>query len=249
MSCETITLELSGKLTIAQTGDSALPSVAVTTYYDRLRDASRSHDDLDHGGEHRKRDDYPGSSHEFQAETDRKGRLPAHGGADFGLLILRLGLGGLFLLHGAQKLFGLPGGLGHQGFAQMLQQMGFQQSSVLAQVAGGTEFGAGVLLVLGLFTPLGAAGVLGEMVIVVLLKSGHGLFASQGGFELEGVLVVAALGLMFTGPGRIALDNNRAWYRHPLITGVICLMIALGAAAAVLLGFNPEWIHTLHGVN
>ena len=165
------------------------------------------------------------------------------------MLILRLGLGALFLAHGAHKLFGSLGGPGPEGFAQMLQQMGFQQSSILALVAGGTEAGAGVLLVFGLFTPLGAAGVLGEMVIVVLLKAHHGLFASQGGFELEAVLGVAALGLMFTGPGRIALDNNRVWYRHPFIIGFICLVIAFGAAAAVLLGFNPGWFHTLQGKN
>lgn len=232
-------------MTIARTGESPLPSVIVTTYYDRLGDAGEKLDDLDLGGEHRKPDDYPGYSREFEAGAGGKGKLASHGGADFGLLILRLGLGGIFLLHGAQKLFGLPGGPAHQGLAQMLQQMGFQQSSVLALVAGGTEFGAGVLLVLGLFTPLGAAGVLGEMVIVVLLNSRHGLFASQGGFELEAMLGVAALALMFTGPGRIALDNNRVWYRHPLITGFVCLLIALGAAAAVLLGFNPEWIRTL----
>jgi putative oxidoreductase len=221
--------------------------VIVTSYYDRLSDAGAKLDDHDHGGEHREPDDLPGSSDEYEAATGRKGKLPSHGGADFGLLILRLGLGGVFLLQGAQKLFGLSGGPGHQDFAQMLQEVGFQQSSVLALVAGGTEFGAGVLLVLGLFTPLGAAGVLSEMVIVVLLNSRHGLFASQGGVELEAALGVVALGLMFTGPGRIALDNSRVWYRHPLITGFICLLLALGVTVVVLLGFNPEWIHTVQG--
>lgn len=220
--------------------------MTVTTHYDRLSDAGEKPDDHDHGGEHRKPDDLPGPSHEDESATGRKRKLPTHGGADFGLLILRLGLGSVFLLQGAQKLFGIPGGPGHQDFAQMLQDVGFQQSSVLALVAGGTEFGAGVLLLLGLFTPLGAAGVLSEMVIIVLLNSRHGLFASAGA-ELEAALGVVALGLMFTGPGRIALDNNRVWYRHPLITGFVCLLIALGAAVVVLLGFNPEWIHTLQG--
>ena len=38
---------------------------------------------------------------------------------------------------------------------------------------------------------------------------------------------------MLTGPGRIALDNGRAWHRRPASWGVLCLVI--GVAAAVLI--------------
>lgn len=156
-------------------------------------------------------------------------------GADLGLLILRWSLGGLFLVHGAQKLFGVLGGPGSEGFAQMLQKMGYQQSPVLALVTGGTELGAGALLVLGLFTPLAAAGVLGVMANVVMLKLNKGFFVQQGGFEYEAMLGAMALGLMFTGPGRVALDFGRAWFRRPVLSGFISLLIAAGASAAVLI--------------
>ncbi|MCI2423328.1 DoxX family protein [Saccharopolyspora sp. K220] len=159
-------------------------------------------------------------------------------GTDIGLLILRLALGGIFLAHGAQKLFGALGGPGPDGFAEVLGDMGFQQNAMLALVTGGTELGAGALLVLGLFTPLAAAGVVGVMANAVFVKLGAGFFAASGGFELEATLGVLGLGLMFTGPGRVALDYGRVWFRRPLVFGFISLIIALAAAAAVLLLFH-----------
>ena len=156
-------------------------------------------------------------------------------GADLGLLVLRFALGGLFLVHGAQKLFGAFGGPGPEGFAQALTKMGFQQSATLSLVTGGTELGAGALLVLGLFTPLAAAGILGVMANAVALKLGGSFFNTDGGYEFEAVLGAMALGLMFTGPGRVALDYGRVWFRRPLIFGFISLLIAAGASAAVFL--------------
>ncbi|CAM05335.1 DoxX family protein [Saccharopolyspora erythraea] len=158
-----------------------------------------------------------------------------HAGADLGLLVMRLVLGGIFAAHGAQKLFGALGGPGPEGFAQALTGMGFQQAATLSLVTGGTELGAGALLVLGLFTPLAAAGIVGVMANAVALKFGSGFFASGGGVEFEVTLGAMALGLMFTGPGRVALDYGRVWFRRPLIFGFISLVIAAGASAAVLL--------------
>lgn len=174
-------------------------------------------------------------SNDYYDELGREGkRLVWNAGTDLGLLILRLSLGGLFIAHGAQKLFGVLGGPGPDGFAQALSKMGFQQSATLSLVTGGTELGGGALLVLGLFTPLAAAGILGVMANAIFLNFGSGFFAAQGGIEFEAVLAALALGLMFTGPGRVALDNGRSWFRHPLASGFIALVIAAGASAAVI---------------
>lgn len=157
-----------------------------------------------------------------------------HGAADLGLLIIRLFLGGTFIAHGAQKLFGAFGGPGVDGFARGLEQMGFRQAGILSWVTGVTEFGGGLLLVLGLFTPLAAAGLVGVMSNAVFLEFGSGFFAMNGGFELPATLGAVALGLMFTGPGRAALDNGRAWFRRPGTMGFISLLIAAAASAGVL---------------
>jgi putative oxidoreductase len=174
-------------------------------------------------------------SEDFYDELGRDGKpFGWNAGADLGLLILRLLLGGVFLAHGAQKLFGVLGGPGPDGFAAMLTKMGFQQSGALSLVTGGTELGAGALLVFGLFTPLAAAGIVGVMANVVMLGLPSGFFAPSG-IEFPLTLGVVALGLMFTGPGRVALDYGRSWFRRPLISGFVCLLIAAGSSAAVFL--------------
>lgn len=159
------------------------------------------------------------------------------GSADLGLLVLRLALGGAFVAHGLQKVFGLFGGPGIDGFERYLQAAGFREARILAWVTGVTELAGGGLLVLGLFTPLAAAGVLGVMANVVALKFRGGFFAPNG-VELEVAYAAMAFGLLFAGPGRAALDYNRGWFRHPLVAGFLCLLLAAGATTATLYVFR-----------
>lgn len=158
-------------------------------------------------------------------------------GPDLGLLGMRAVLGGIFVLHGLQKVFGLFGGPGINGFAQSLEKMGYRESVVLAWVTGITELAGGSLLVLGLFTPLAAAGLLGVMANVIALKYKGGFFGPNG-VELELALAGMAFAALFAGPGRAALDYNRSWFRHPLLSGFLCLVLAAGATAATLYVFR-----------
>ncbi len=160
--------------------------------------------------------------------------LAWNGGTDVGLLLLRFAVGGTFFAHGMQKVFGLWGGPGISGFAQVLDGFGFTQTATLAWVTGLTELVAGAFVVLGVLTPLAAAGLLGIMINVVLLSGGNGFFAGPaGGVELEVVLGLAAAAIVLTGPGRIALDNGRTWHRRPAPWGVLGLVIGVAAAVAV----------------
>jgi putative oxidoreductase len=176
---------------------------------------------------------------ELDATDTKPTRRPLmwNAGTDVGLLLLRFGVGGTFLAHGLQKVFGLWGGPGIGGFTQFLQSLGFQQAGTLAWVTGIGELVGGAFVMLGAVTPLAAAGLLAIMINVVLLKLGNGFFiagsAGTGGFELEAVLGLAAAALVLTGPGRIALDNGRAWHRRPASWGVLCLVI--GVASAILI--------------
>jgi putative oxidoreductase len=162
--------------------------------------------------------------------------LAWNGGTDIGLLLLRLGIGGVVFAHGAQKVFGLWGGTGIAGFATNLEGLGYQQATTLSWLTGVTELIAGAFLVLGLLTPLAAAAVLAIMINAVLLKLGNGFFVTgpkgSDAIELSLVLGLGAACLVLTGPGRIALDNGRAWHRRPASWGVLALVI--GVAAAVL---------------
>lgn len=103
------------------------------------------------------------------------------------MLILRIVLGGTFVAHGSQKLFVAFGGPGLSGFADALAGYGYRAPGVLSVVTAVTEVVGGGLVVLGLFTPLAAAGLVGIMVNAVWLSIGNGFFVSPdnpGGAEV-----------------------------------------------------------------
>jgi putative oxidoreductase len=154
-----------------------------------------------------------------------------HGGADLGLLALRLMLGGLVGVHGAQRVFGWFGGHGLGDFAKSLQQAGFRYTDILAPALGYAEFGGAVLLVLGLFTPLAAAAVLAVVGNTIILQWNGGLSA----YELAAALSGAAFAVLFAGPGRISLDRPTHWYRHALGYGTSLFSLAVIVVAALQL--------------
>ncbi|SFT95121.1 putative oxidoreductase [Actinopolyspora lacussalsi subsp. righensis] len=170
--------------------------------------------------------------------ADSVNRRRWNGGADFALLVLRLALGVVFITRGARKLFGVLGGQGPEGTADMLSDMGFREPQLLATVTGGVEFGAGILLLLGLFTPLAAAGLLGVMLNAVVVQRSSGFFLEDGGVEYPALLGVVALALLFAGPGRVAADNGRFWFRRPVASGFVGLLLAVAAAAVVFFVFR-----------
>ncbi len=163
--------------------------------------------------------------------------LAWNGGTDVGLLLLRFAVGGVLFAHGAQKVFGLWGGTGIAEFARMLQGYGYQQSVTLSWVTGVAELVGGAFVVLGVLTPLAAAGLLAIMINAVLVKLNNGFFitsaAGSDAIEFDVVLGLASAALVFTGPGRIALDNGRPWHRRPASWGVLSLVIGIAAAVLV----------------
>lgn len=172
------------------------------------------------------------------AGSTRPQRRPLtwNSGTDVGLLLLRFGVGGVLFAHGAQKVFGLWGGPGITEFARSLAALGYQQATTLSWVTGVGELVLGACVVLGVLTPLAAAGLLAIMINAVLVKVGNGFFvtghAGGNAVELSLVLGLGSACLVFTGPGRIALDNGRTWHRRPGSWGVLALV--LGIAVAVL---------------
>src|SRR5690349_2352743 len=101
---------------------------------------------------------------------------------DFGLLLLRLTVGLTLAAHGAQKL-GWFGGPGLAAVGQMFEALGFHPGRRQALVASLVEIGGGLLIALGLLTPLGAALVLSVMLVAALsVHVKNGFFVSGGGF-------------------------------------------------------------------
>jgi putative oxidoreductase len=169
-------------------------------------------------------------------EPEKKG-VQWHGGLDFGLLVLRLALGGLFVTHGLDKLFGwFTDSGGMDNTEQLLVGFQFTEPRILAWVLAVSETAGGALLILGLFTPVGAAMILGVMANVIAVKSDWNLFL--GDVELEGMYAAVAFALLFTGPGRVAIDRNTHWARKPGLYAFVFILIAAGATAVTLLVFR-----------
>lgn len=180
-----------------------------------------------------------GSEPPVKASGARSDRRPVawNGGADVGLLILRFAVGGLFFAHGAQKVFGMWGGQGVSRTAENLAGYGFvAQAGSLSWALGAVELVAGAFLVLGLLTPLVAGALLSVKIVAIVVKWGTvPLYAAVAPDALEPdvLLGAGAAALLFTGAGRIALDNGRTWQRRPLPYAGLCLIITLAAAGAV----------------
>ncbi|MEZ3178133.1 DoxX family membrane protein [Streptomyces pimonensis] len=136
---------------------------------------------------------------------------------DLGLLLLRLGTGGVLAAHGAQKLFGWFGGGGLEGTGQFMESIGYAPGRASATAAGLAEAGGGVLLALGLATPAAGAAAAGAMAGASAVHTPNGFFNQEGGFEYAASLGLTAAGLAVTGPGRLSLDHalghavNRNW--------------------------------------
>ena len=163
-----------------------------------------------------------------------------HGGADFGLLILRIVLGATLGAHGLQKVFGLFGGPGIAEFARILGDQGYtSQTTVLAWVGGITEIAGGAMMILGLFTPVAAGALLAISANAVYLTHTEGFFLKGGqGFEYYAVLAGVALALLFTGPGRVAIDVNTPWRRRPVPFGIVFLILAAAAVVVLATAFR-----------
>ncbi len=152
---------------------------------------------------------------------------------EFGLLILRLLVGLTIAGHGAQKLFGWFGGYGLEGTGGWLESLGFKPGKAHATLTGLSEFGGGLLIALGLLTPLGAAAIVGVMIVAIATVHWEkGFFNTAGGYELNLLLIGAATAVTLTGPGRISIDNMIGWDLAGSIWGSAAL--TAGALTAIL---------------
>ncbi|MEU1018900.1 DoxX family protein [Streptomyces sp. NPDC005900] len=155
---------------------------------------------------------------------------------DLGLLLLRVGTGGVLAAHGAQKLFGWFGGGGLEGTGAWMESIGYAPGKANATVAGLAEAGGGTLLALGLATPAAGSAAAGAMAGAAAVHTPHGFFSQGGGYEYPAFLGLVAAALAVTGPGRYSLDHalghslNRAWMVPAALAGTaVGVLATLGA--------------------
>jgi putative oxidoreductase len=124
---------------------------------------------------------------------------------DLGLLILRLGLGTMFIAHGGPKLMGGPemwrglgGAMGNLGVTTAPAFWGF--------MAGFAEAGGGVCLILGLFVRPACMLLLTTMLVAAKhhFTKGDGLMGAAHAIESA----VVFLSLILIGPGKYSIDGE-----------------------------------------
>ncbi|HET9104500.1 MAG TPA: DoxX family protein [Solirubrobacteraceae bacterium] len=156
---------------------------------------------------------------------------------------MRLAVGGFFVGHGTQKLFGWFGGGGLEQTAQMFENgLGLRPGRRHALAAGVAEAGGGALLVLGAATPISAAMITATMITAVhRVHLSKGPWITNGGYEYNVVLIAAVLALAETGPGSPSVDSARGSKAYG--PGYAALALALGilgaAGAHAVAGMTP----------
>lgn len=172
--------------------------------------------------------------------------MTAYDRRDLGLLLLRLGTGGVLAAHGAQKLLGWFGGGGLEGTGQFMESVGYAPGRASAAAAGLAEAGGGTLLALGLATPAAGAAAAGAMAGASAVHAPNGFFNAGGGYEYAATLGLTAAGLAVTGPGRLSLDHalghtvNRGWM-------VPVALAVTGLATAAVVGMRGRRLREKEG--
>lgn len=121
----------------------------------------------------------------------------------FGLTVLRIVVGIVFLMHGQQKVFHF----GFHGVSGMLGSLGIPLPAAAAAVLMTVEFVGGITLILGLATRVTAVLLAIDMLVAILkVHLPHGFFSPMG-FEFPLVLLSALICLALMGPGAASVDG------------------------------------------
>ncbi|SDM93308.1 DoxX family protein [Allokutzneria albata] len=159
---------------------------------------------------------------------------------DVAVLTLRVVVGVFLALQGEQKLFNWFGGGGLEGTAAFFASTGYAPAYPLAVVAGLTELLGGLLLAVGLLTPLASAALVGVMTnAVAVTLTSVGFWSKDGGAEYPIVVALIAVCVAAIGPGKYSLDRSRPWAAGGTRPALVALVLGVVSAAAVLVFTGP----------
>jgi putative oxidoreductase len=151
---------------------------------------------------------------------------------DLAFLILRIGVGLTFAAHGAQKAFGWWGGPGPAGWSGAMVKMGFTPAGLFAALSTGLELIGGLFLAAGLLTPLVAAALVAQSIVIVArVHWANGFFSTRGGIEFPLALGVVCAAICLAGPGELSVDAAGGF---GITGGVRVIVLLLGIAAGLI---------------
>lgn len=122
---------------------------------------------------------------------------------ELGILLLRLGIGLMFVYHGWPKISGGTETWVKLGAAMKFMGIGFAPA-FWGFMSAAAEFFGGILIALGLLTRPVAMIMAFNMVVAVVLKFSTG--AGMGGASQAIEVGIVFLSLILIGPGRYSVD-------------------------------------------
>jgi putative oxidoreductase len=132
------------------------------------------------------------------------------------LLVMRVVLGWIFMYHGAGKLFNFKHQGGISGTTLFFHSQGIPAAHLMAYVVGSTEFFGGLLVLLGIATPLVGLALAGDMVVAMISTTWAGGMVPKAiphspivadGFEIDLALLALSLAVAALGAGRFSGDS------------------------------------------
>lgn len=128
--------------------------------------------------------------------------------AGYGLTIVRILVGIIFIAHGSQKLFGAFGGYGLEGTGQYMASLGLNPGYLMALLSGSAEFFGGLGLVIGLLArPAAVVLALTLVVAIFSVHISHGLFMANNGYEFALALLGGVVAVLIEGAGKVSVDR------------------------------------------
>ena len=131
--------------------------------------------------------------------------------AQYGITLMRVMVGIIFVMHGGMKLFGM----GFEGVAGFFGSLGIPFPYANAVFVTLLELVGGAMLVAGLFTRYVAPLLAATMVVAIATVHGSKGFFLPDGYEFALLLLVSNAALFLTGSGALALDNVIGRERRP----------------------------------
>ena len=154
---------------------------------------------------------------------------------NIGRVLARLTIGGLFVGHGTQKLFGWFEGPGIEGTAGMMDKLEMHPPRENALAVGIAETSGGALLALGALMPVAGAALTGAMATAIRkVHFEKGLWNTAGGYEFNLTLIAAAIALVETGPGRPSVDEALGLKLRGGGWALAALAAGIGGSAAAI---------------
>lgn len=126
----------------------------------------------------------------------------------WGIALLRIVTGVIFVYHGTSKLFGPQPGI--KGFSGWLRSMGVPLAGLFGIIVPLLEFFGGIGLILGFLTQWFALFLAIIILVATYLKMTKmgKKFSGDGGWEFDLLLVAATVLLLVTGSGAFGLDQR-----------------------------------------